>query len=154
MIGDVTRAIVRALQNARQGTPFETTEIRPDAGAPEPSPAGVTVNLAGVAMDHAARNVPARVGAKPVDPGIILHYIITPWADNAPEQHDTLGWILRTVHSGPVITAAGGTIRLSVATLTLEAEARLWRALHPGRPMLPSLHIEARAALAGSPAIP
>ena len=150
MIGDVTRAIVQAIENARQGTPFAATEIRADAGSPEPPPPGVTVTLVSAAIDHATRDTPMRASAQAAEQGIILHYVITPRADPAGTQHDMLGWLLRTMRSAPVITAGAGSIRLSVVTLPLETETRLWLALHPGRPLLPSLHVEARTALGGS----
>lgn len=151
MIGNVTRAIVQALQDARKGTPFAAAEIRAQAGGEEAPAGGVTVLLVGAAIDHAMRTPPVRVGPTAAGQAVILHYVITPWIDAAPEQHDALGWLLRTVHSGPVLTASGGPVRLNVATLTLEAEAQLWRALHPGRPLVPSLHVEARSMLAISP---
>lgn len=75
----------------------------------KPMEEGISLFLYRVTPSTARRNLPGRVDAKgrrfrpplPLD----LHYLLTPWARTAAQQHKLLGWALRFLEDNPTLPA-------------------------------------------------
>lgn len=75
-----------------------------------PMTTGVSLFLYDVRINDTQRTFPGRFnndGSRqrrqlPLD----LHFILTPWADEASMEHEILGWMMRTIEDNPVLPAA------------------------------------------------
>jgi hypothetical protein len=69
---------------------------------------GVTLYLYRVAINGTTRNLPPRVrGGRRYKPSLPLdlHYLLTPWAGDAGQQHLLLAWAMRAIEDAPILQA-------------------------------------------------
>src|SRR4249919_2515340 len=109
-VGATCEAVVRLLQQSWQPELFDHTNLLFKVYLTKNfrggmTGAGVSLFLYRVTVNSVLRTPPARPGPHgssrksqlPLD----LHFLLTPWADDASLQHVILGWMMRTIEDYP-----------------------------------------------------
>jgi hypothetical protein len=103
---------------------------------------GVSLFLYNVSINPAQRIPPGRprVGAapRPRQLPLDLHFLLTPWADEASLQHEILGWTMRVLEDNAVLSVAtlntpsddvfepDETVEIIGTSLSIEDMLRIW----------------------------
>jgi hypothetical protein len=111
-VSAVCSAVVRLLQTAYRPELFDSTlqfEVYRTAGFASPMSAGVSLFLYRAMVNSVRRTYPARPTPdgrmrRPQLP-LDLHFILTPWAGEASQEQEILGWMMRTIEDHPLLPA-------------------------------------------------
>jgi len=113
-IAATTNGIVRLLELAYQESDFGNLAAEFESyQAPQfqkPMKFGLSLFLYRVAVNTAARN--SRPHLRPTGDAVLpplpvdLCYLLTAWAENAPDQQELLGWAMRVLQDTPILPPA------------------------------------------------
>lgn len=115
-IGAVCEAVVRLLQQSWRPELFDDAALQfrvyRTRNFDAPMDRGVSLFLYRVAVNTAVRTPPARP-VPPPPPGrqrrpqlpLDLHFLLTPWAQEASLEQEILGWMMRTLEDTPTLSA-------------------------------------------------
>lgn len=141
--------VMRLLRQTWQPALFNDTtlsfEVYRTSDFENPMTVGVSLFLYDVRVNDTQRSYPGRVNPDgtrqrrqlPLD----LHFILTPWAEEAAMEHEILGWLMRTLEDHPTLPAAALNtptatvfnesehVELLAGTLATEETIRIWDVL-------------------------
>jgi hypothetical protein len=160
-IAAVSEALRSLLAQAASGPEFSGArfEIYQATNLQAPMPEGVSVYLYRVSIDPRRTRIPP--GIPPAGPRrppslpLDLHYLITAWSLDPLRQQFILAWAARVIEDAPVLPASllnrripgvfgeGESVQLTVETLSLDEEAKIWNVAKSNRQ--PSLAYIARS---------
>ena len=152
-IAATTNGIVRLLELAYEESDFGNLPADFESyQAPQfqkPMKFGLSLFLYRVAVNTSARNSrphPRESGDAVLPPlPVDLYYLLTAWAENAPDQQELLGWGMRVLQDTPVLPAAllnsaspgtfgpAETVELSADQLAHQDLAPLWEIMKPNQ---------------------
>jgi hypothetical protein len=103
-------AVMNLLQTAYRPAMFESTlsfEVYRTTNFEDPMSAGVSLFLYRVMVNSVRRTYPSRPTPEghvrrpqlPLD----LHFILTPWATDASQEQEILGWMMRIIEDHPLL---------------------------------------------------
>ncbi len=111
-IAAIGQALVGLLEKSCPKPQFENArfELYQASNFTKPMDEGISLFLYRVTTSMVRRNLPGRVDAQgrrsrrplPLD----LHFLLTPWARSAAQQHRLLGWAMRQIEDTPTLTSS------------------------------------------------
>ena len=110
-VAAVGRSIVGLLEGATRPAEFADAKFRlfRTEDFDNPVETGLSVYLYRIAADSSTRNLPSvdRGGGRKTRPlPVVLHYLLTPWGDNAASEHQLLAWAMRVLEETPLLSSA------------------------------------------------
>ncbi len=148
-VGAASEAVMRLLQQSWRRELFDGADLQFEVYRTKdfstPMKTGVSLFLYRVSVNNVQRTPPA----KPTSGGrqrrpqlpLDLHFLLTPWAEDASLEQVILGWMMRTIEDTPILPAgllntlmagvfdADETVEIVVGQLSNEEMFRIWDVL-------------------------